>query len=63
MGCGHDLVTKSDSQRMTQFIRQASPPMSFNTANGVAHVDQVLKVGVGDFASTANPSLLGRTPS
>eukprot|EP00974_Lingulodinium_polyedra_P006148 581402-Lingulodinium_polyedra.AAC.1 len=43
-GCGHDLVTKSEAQKMKEFVRRASVPMSFNTANGLTHADEVLPV-------------------
>eukprot|EP00974_Lingulodinium_polyedra_P011630 1122595-Lingulodinium_polyedra.AAC.1 len=37
--------------------------MSFNTANGVAHVDEGFKVNVDVFASTAKPYILNNTPN
>eukprot|EP00974_Lingulodinium_polyedra_P083503 8083739-Lingulodinium_polyedra.AAC.1 len=62
-GCGHDLVTKGDAQKMKRFIKRASQPMSFNTANGITHVDEVLKVDVDEFASTVKPYILDNTPN
>eukprot|EP00974_Lingulodinium_polyedra_P003301 309038-Lingulodinium_polyedra.AAC.1 len=37
--------------------------MSFNTANGVTHADEVLPVGVKEFASTVEPYILNNTPN
>eukprot|EP00974_Lingulodinium_polyedra_P105168 10182887-Lingulodinium_polyedra.AAC.1 len=62
-GCGHDLVTKADAQKMKKFIRKASPPMSFNTANGITHAEKVLKVDVDEFASSVQPYILENTPN
>eukprot|EP00974_Lingulodinium_polyedra_P090100 8736474-Lingulodinium_polyedra.AAC.1 len=37
--------------------------MSFNTANGVTHADQNLKVDVDEFASKAKSYILDHTPN
>eukprot|EP00974_Lingulodinium_polyedra_P054864 5276899-Lingulodinium_polyedra.AAC.1 len=48
---------------MKRFIRKASPPMSFNTANGITHAEKVLKIDVEECASSVQPYILDNTPN
>eukprot|EP00974_Lingulodinium_polyedra_P073622 7127530-Lingulodinium_polyedra.AAC.1 len=62
MGCGHDLITSSDAQKMQDFIRKASTAVNFNTANGVARGTEVVDLFVEEFGTNVEP-LLNSTPN
>eukprot|EP00974_Lingulodinium_polyedra_P012649 1224980-Lingulodinium_polyedra.AAC.1 len=61
-GCGRDLATKADAQKLKRFIRRASSAVNFKTANGLARAIDVVKLLVKDFGSEVEPYIFDNTP-
>eukprot|EP00974_Lingulodinium_polyedra_P006260 593440-Lingulodinium_polyedra.AAC.1 len=62
-GCGHDLITKSDAQKLKRFIRRASGAVNFRTANGLARAIDVAKLLAKEFGTEVEPYILDGTPN
>eukprot|EP00974_Lingulodinium_polyedra_P008368 797644-Lingulodinium_polyedra.AAC.1 len=62
-GCGHDLITSSDAQKMKDFIRKATTSVNFNTANGTARGTEVVDLFVKEFGVNVEPYVLKSTPN
>eukprot|EP00974_Lingulodinium_polyedra_P114084 11045767-Lingulodinium_polyedra.AAC.1 len=60
-GCGHDLTTRSDAQKMQEFISKASFSVSFNTVNGAARGTEVVDLSVEEFGVNVEPYILQST--
>eukprot|EP00974_Lingulodinium_polyedra_P095124 9218717-Lingulodinium_polyedra.AAC.1 len=62
-GCGHDLITRSDANKMNEFIRKASTSVNFNTANGSAKGTDVVDLFVEEFGANVEPYVFNSTPN
>eukprot|EP00974_Lingulodinium_polyedra_P096382 9343424-Lingulodinium_polyedra.AAC.1 len=62
-GCGHDLITKSDAQKLKRFIRRASEAVNFRTANGLTRATEFVKLLVKEFGTEVEPYIIDGTPN
>ena len=61
-GCGFDLVSRDHARALKRWIKRASKPVQFATANGTTDAKEVLELFIDEFNHEIEPFILENTP-
>ena len=61
-GCGFDLVSREHARALKRWIKRASKPVQFATANGTTDATEVLELFIDEFNQEIEPYILESTP-